>query len=376
MHKKNRILVIAKHPTGGIATYLRFKMSRKEFKKFHFTFLTPSIHFEKEIIDSFEHKNLDFLPIPKSSLEFLRAIRNELNSNGKYCLVHSHGFSAGALTQVMSYSCARTKHLMTAHDVFTQNQFVGLSGKIKKSIISFLFKRIKYIHTVTKEAEDNLISYFPAIPNKNIHLIIHGVNTQYFSTGKMRNLRTEIGINNDTLLIGFFGRFMAQKGFRTLVNAVELIDQSTHTKNIKVCTFGWGGFIREDYEYIEKKGLSEYFHQFEHTNDMPSAIKGMDLVAMPSRWEACGLLAMEVMAAGVPLIATHCVGLREVINETPVDSFDPDNANQLAAKIIYAINNIAVIRKDFELFQVKAIERFDIQKPAEKLSKLFKDIIE
>ena len=141
MSQNNRILVIARHPAGGISTYLRFKMSRREFKNFHFTFLTPSAHLEKEITDSFEYKNLDFLPIQESLLQFVITIRNELNS-GNYCLVHSHGFSAGLLAQTVLYFCPKKKHLMTAHDVFTPNQFMGLSGKIKQSIISFLFKKL------------------------------------------------------------------------------------------------------------------------------------------------------------------------------------------------------------------------------------------
>src|SRR5690554_2465732 len=105
---------------------------------------------------------------------------------------------------------------------------------------------------------------------------------------------------------GFLGRFMAQKGFRVLVDAVELIVKNDRSKRpFLIETFGWGGFIREDYNYIREKGLSEYFHQFPETNEVASVIKSLDAVIMPSRWEACGLLGMEVLTAGIPLIASN-----------------------------------------------------------------------
>lgn len=38
---------------------------------------------------------------------------------------------------------------------------------------------------------------------------------------------------------------------------------------------------------------------------------------MPSRWVAFGLLAVEALCAGTPLIASDCIGLREVVEDTP-----------------------------------------------------------
>ena len=69
-------------------------------------------------------------------------------------------------------------------------------------------------------------------------------------------MRAELGIDPHTFLVGFFGRFMAQKGFRTLVDAIGLLQRAQDTPNITVLAVGSGGFIREDKDYIQGLGLA------------------------------------------------------------------------------------------------------------------------
>jgi glycosyltransferase involved in cell wall biosynthesis len=159
---------------------------------------------------------------------------------------------------------------------------------------------------------------------------------------------------------------MSPKGFLDLVKAMKLLlDSRGPSEMPTVLTFGWGGFIREDYALIEQLGLSNYFRQLPFTDDVPAAIKGVDMVVMPSRWEACGLLAMEVLCAGVPLIATNCVGLRCVVEGTParvVNSYSPD---QLAFAIEQELNQPSI--EKFKDYKPTAIERFNFTKPAREL---------
>jgi glycosyltransferase involved in cell wall biosynthesis len=178
---------------------------------------------------------------------------------------------------------------------------------------------------------------------------------------------------SDKPLIGFFGRFMAQKGFRDVVDAMRLVvERVGEAATPLVVTFGWGAFIREDYQYIEQQGLSSHFKQLPGTDDMPGSLKGVDLVVMPSRWEACGLLAMEALAAGVPIIGTGCVGLDEVLSGTPADKIAPYSPEQLAEAIV---KNRETPRKDaFRAYQATACERFAIERPAQALRALYDQI--
>jgi glycosyltransferase involved in cell wall biosynthesis len=168
---------------------------------------------------------------------------------------------------------------------------------------------------------------------------------------------------------------MGQKGFRTLVDAMhEIVEKELVVPLPHVVTFGWGGFIREDYEYLEKKGLRDYFHQMPQTDNMPAALKGVDLVAMPSRWEACGLLAMETLAAGVPIVGTHCVGLREVLEGTPASVVAPSDSSALCRAVIEDLRNLEARKSGFIAFQKHAVEHFQISRPASELRKLYQQV--
>ena len=75
-------------------------------------------------------------------------------------------------------------------------------------------------------------------------------------------------------------------------------------------------------------------------NEVFSSIKGCDLVVMPSRSEGFGIVAIEAMAAGVPIVASRIDALSEVIKDGETGLlFKPGDDSDLAEKIILLIEN-------------------------------------
>ena len=124
---------------------------------------------------------------------------------------------------------------------------------------------------------------------------------------------------------------MSPKGFKYLVDAIEVLHKRNDlpSKPI-VIAVGEGGFQSREKRDIVRRGLEKYFIFMPFMPDISSVLKGMDVVAMPSIWEACGLLAMETLVAGVPLISTSCMGLREVVAKTPSRVVPPANSEAFA----------------------------------------------
>ena len=278
----------------------------------------------------FAGRDFRYISCSDSAAGLLRMAASELR-RGDYRLVHTHGFTAGALAAPLC-RLFDIPHLMTAHDVFQYGQFTGARGKLKKMVLARLFRQIDVIHAVTRDGRDNFMEFFPAVDTRRLRVIEHGVDVDAFRGAAAVNLRQEIGPAADTAyLIGFFGRFMAQKGFRYLVDAIDLIVNGTRSlRRPLVLTFGAGGFYREEFDRLRSMGLGEYFMQMPYSDNMPGIIKGVDLVAMPSLWEACGLLGMEALAAGVPIVGTSCIGLNEVLEGSPASIVPPGDASALA----------------------------------------------
>ena len=136
-----------------------------------------------------------------------------------------------------------------------------------------------------------------------------------------------------------------------------------------VIAVGEGGFQSREKRDIVRRDLEGYFVFMPFISDISSVLKGMDVVAMPSVWEACGLLAMEAMVAGVPLISTSCAGLREVVKKTPSRVVLPADSDALANALIDEMVNSNI--KNSVEYAGYAAKRFDVQKEAEKLEKLY-----
>ncbi|MDX1589788.1 MAG: glycosyltransferase family 4 protein [Oleiphilaceae bacterium] len=363
-----RILLVARHPVGGIRTFLRYIYSQPCFDDLTLTLIAPDEGLGSYLDTHLPAGRIRLIPVPHSGYALFRAVRSRLSS-GDFDLVHSHGFSAGVITQ-LAMPFSKLPHLMTAHDVFLERQFAGWKGSLKQWVIAQTFRRIEAVHTVTEEARENFLHFFPSVETARVHGILHGVDTEYFASGQATDHRALYKLDASVPLIGFFGRFMAQKGFRDLVDAMALLVAENRAETLpRVITFGWGGFIREDYQYLAEKGLSDYFIQAPATDNMAGALKGVDLVAMPSHWEACGLLAMEALSAGVPVVGTDCVGLNEVLQGTPAVRVTLGHPDALAQALLALMQPRAPER--FRQYQPRAIERFHIQRPARALRGLY-----
>jgi len=181
-------------------------------------------------------------------------------------------------------------------------------------------------------------------------------------------------LGENTYLIGFLGRFMSPKGFIYLVEALDILYKKYNLiRKPVLITFGEGAFIREEQANVANKGLENMILFLPFCPNIASTLKGLDLVVMPSLWEACGLLAMETMVAGVPLIGTDCIGLREVLEGTPCKTVPTKNSEALAKAIYQEMTNPSkTLSKDFCR---EATKRFDVSEHRAQIENLFFSMI-
>lgn len=369
--EKYRMLLVICWPVGGIRTFIRYTYNNFDSSRFHLTILAQDQPELRVLLNDLKDLDVSYVPAghdPRDLRFMLSVMKNIIF--GRYDIIHSQGLMSG-IYSVIPASLSHTKHIMTAHDVLSEKQFNGLKGFFKKRALAFLLPKIDVIHSVSHDAHENLLEFIPKLKRSavNLPVIPNGIDISRFSGSEIRDLRKELNLPQDVFLVGFLGRFMSQKGFRYLIEAIELLNREQDlSKKAAVVAFGFGGFIREDKEYIKEKGLENYFHFLPFTVEVGPALKGLDVVAMPSLWEACSLLAMEAMVAGVPLIGTDCIGLREVIKDTPC-AMVPAGDSQALAKAIEAEMK-APSRSKTEAFHEKARARFDVKKQVAKLEQL------
>lgn len=371
------MLLVARWPVGGIRTFIRYVFNNIDNSIFDITIVAPPCDGElKLLLEDLSEPEVSLITFENepSNWEYLYKVTKTILT-GSYDIIYSQGLISG-LSSVIPALITQTPHLLTLHDMFLEPQFAGIKGIGKKIFLCMMLPAIACIHTVSNDARENLMEFIPTMKfiKKNIVSIPNGVEIERFTTENKREYRSELSLSTDTFIMGFLGRFMSPKGFVYLVDAIDHLTKNYDLiKEPIVLCFGDGGFIREDKEYIRRKNLERYFRFLPLTNNIAESLKGLDLVVMPSLWEACGLIAMETMVSGIPIIGTNCIGLREVLIDTPAKSVLPKDAVALADAI--HMEMLSPSKKNAEEFVETAIKRFDVRENVYKIEKLIHELI-
>lgn len=372
--QKKRVLLVVRWPVGGIRTFMRYVYRRFDPDFYFFSILVPEYAEIDVIADDLQGLDLEIIKVSKNptSSELFWAVAGLL-SRGRFDLIHSHGFTSGICAALPAF-LFRTPHILTSHDVLGPAQFKGVSGWVKKCVMKFAFSLVDTIHSVSNDAQANLFEFFPSFARKEGKCIVisNGIESERFLNADKRDLRGELEVGEDVFLVGFLGRFMSQKGFLYLVDAIEQLKEiESPTRRPLVVAFGEGGFVREEKAALAARGLGEHFRFLPFTANVAGVIKGLDLVVMPSLWEACPLLPMETLTCGTPLISTDCVGLREVVQGTPTLVVPTRNSTALAEGIRKCMEQDQ--RQRFVEYAPIAADRYDVAATAIALDQLIRN---
>jgi glycosyltransferase involved in cell wall biosynthesis len=280
--------------------------------------------------------------------------------------VHSQGFISAMLAYPAVF-LTRKRHLVTVHDVVTDAVLANKSAMAIKAL-GFVLKHAYAVHAVGKDCAQSL-RRLPGLEHApNIVTVENGINCAQFSSPAPTDWHEKLTLDPKTRLIGFFGRFMEQKGFLDLISAVAQLKVTDPDLNFKVLAVGELDYLREYREIVTQKGLDETILFLPRAENPAALMAGCDLIVMPSLWEAYPLQAPEVLCLGVPLIASDCIGLREVTAGTPARTFAAANPAALAAALRSELTQPTT--EAAEKYAQQAQRRFDFAPNALKLNQL------
>jgi glycosyltransferase involved in cell wall biosynthesis len=221
----------------------------------------------------------------------------------------------------------------------------------------------------------NLQEYLPAVERERLVVIPNGIDTERFAEAEAdaaEGLREQIGVGPDVTMIGFLGRFMEQKGFRPLLDAIERLARDGSPRQFHLVAVGSGDFEREYRNEIARRGLDRFVTMLGFVMDIRPILRQLDLLAVPSLWEASPLLPMEAMVAGIPVLGTDCIGLREVLQDTPSRMIRAGNVEALYRGLRDSLAQPWTARA--RAFAPIARLRFDNRPSAKLLLQLFDEL--
>ncbi|MEJ5359834.1 MAG: glycosyltransferase family 4 protein [Desulfobacterales bacterium] len=372
MPGKKNILVVARWPLGGIRTYMKYVYQSISKEKYRITIVAPEVAeseaFEKDV------KRLRLRLIKANTLGGSAGLAIDvfkLLAKEKYSLIQSHGFIS-ALCAFLPGMLFGVPHVLTVHGMIEERLLGrGPQKTIRVFLLKSMIKKV-ILYAVSNDILQHVMQRLNLGKKEKLAVIHNGVDLNCFeneNTVSRERARDLLGLPQGKTVIGFVGRFMPQKGFNYLIDAVDLLRSERKIRQFVVAAVGSGDYLKHYRSEVHKKQLDEYFLFVPFQSDMLPVYKAIDVLVMPSLWEAFPLQPMEAMVNGTPIIVTDCIGLRECVRGTPavvIPKADP-------GAIANAISNMKLdqARIEFSNFIPHAQKRFDVRVTARKVENLF-----
>jgi len=230
------------------------------------------------------------------------------------------------------------------------------------------FRKLDGRIAVSQVALAYVSKYFPA----DYQIIPNGVDTKHFHEGVRPFERFNDGKTN----ILFVGRLEKRKGFDYLLDAYRLI--KPEVPDCRLIQVGPGVRLRKKYEQnVRQYGLPDVnFTGYATYTDLPRYYKTSDIVCFPATGrESQGIVLLEAMALGKPVIASNIDGYSSVLNDG-VEGFavPPRDTEKLAEAILRLIKN-KQMRQEMGKKGIARAQQYDWSIIAGKLLDIYKSVL-
>ncbi|MCC9602336.1 glycosyltransferase family 4 protein [Stieleria sp. JC731] len=188
--------------------------------------------------------------------------------------------------------------------------------------LSKVGEAVDHIIAVTEHVREEVCEGWP------VSVVLNGVDPHRLVRTQPRSVSREaLGFSDDDFVVGFVGRFSEEKNPDLVLSALARLP-----RQCKALLIGYGP-MRDSLLEQAMKRLPGRFVITEGNGDLGDYYASMDTFVMPSRFEGYGLVAMEAMMAGVPVIGTPYGMVADLITDGVNGAVVAPDAGEIAAAI-------------------------------------------
>ncbi|HID87363.1 MAG TPA: glycosyltransferase family 1 protein, partial [Anaerolineae bacterium] len=274
------------------------------------------------------HKNLVWNHLS----EFVDGVRRFAREEGfSYDLFHSHYWLSGWVARAlqrdwsipvihMFHTLGRMKNRVARSEAERE---IAQRIRVETEIMAFADR----IVAATPRDKAQMVELYGADPDK-ITVIPCGVDLELFQQIPCQEAKAELGVPGDHHLVLFVGRIEPLKGIDTLLRAMALMleEESGWRGRVSLCIIG--GDVSEDALLMDEEmrrlhrlrdelGIADVviFAGAQAQETLPCTYSAADVVVVPSHYESFGMVALEAMACGAPVIASDVGGLSFLVED-------------------------------------------------------------
>ena len=306
-------------------------------------------------------------PVPKQELadyipQFVEGIKAfACEKDIQYDLIHSHywmsGIAAAALSDYwggvpivhMFHTLGEMKNRIARSDAEREGEY-RINGE--KQVLG----RADRIVVATLAELTQLRFLYKADQNK-MAIIPPGVDVCHFYPIPADEAKSYIGLNPDARMILFVGRIEPLKGVDTLLQAMACLQLKDSSQPVHLAIIGGDPSASPEQMTAEMARLkkmcddlwldqSVVFLGKRDQDKLPYYYSAAEVLVMPSHYESFGMVALEAMACGTPVIASEVGGLAYLVRDGETGFTLPaEEPELLCDKLSWLLNNSALHEK-------------------------------
>ncbi|MCH7744719.1 MAG: glycosyltransferase [Chloroflexi bacterium] len=236
----------------------------------------------------------------------------------QYDLIHSHYWLSGRVGIALSKNW-KVPHVTTFHTL-AKTKLQARAGESETDLRVSVERRVMgsadAIIVSTAQERDDLARLYQTSPHK-VRIIPAGVDLGLFQPLDKNHARKELGLREKKVIL-YVGRIEPLKGLDILLNAVAMLEDTSDTRLLIV-----GGKPGLDKELDRLKllanqlGIADFvtFTGALGQTELPKYYSAADVFVLPSYSESFGLVALEAMACGTPVVVSRVGGLKTFVKD-------------------------------------------------------------
>ena len=326
------------------------------------------------------HRTHDLADLHQFTFEFSQNIvKFQTAEKIKYLLVHSHYWLSGLVGDYLSEKW-EVPHLVTFHTLSELKRRARIGegeSELRSDSERYIMSVADTIIASSIHELEMMVQLYGASRDK-IKAIPCGVDLSKFRPLDMMTARDHLGLNGDKVML-YVGRIEPLKGVELLLDVAASMDVCYKYRVLIV-----GGDLSQEkevnrlMELSTRLGLSDivtFVGRVEQAQ-LPQYFAAADICIIPSYYESFGLVALEAMACGTPVVASRVGGLPAVISHGRTGYLLPWRCPERFVDTIAMVFSSGSLRKSMSQAAVEMAGTMGWDNVATKMWSLYQSLVE
>lgn len=329
--------------------------------------------------DVFLYSGIEFKPYPQYSVALFPYNSITKLKSLDIDLIHAQtpffmGFAGLINAKIARYPIVGSFHTLVNNRAVV-NYYYPKNGQLKRLTTKYLWKYVVFFYKkcnltiVPSEIIGNSLRRYDV---DNIRVVPNSVDTKVFNPKvNGENMRSALGIKRDEKMVLYVGRLSREKKIEVLLQAAKVI--SRKNEKVKFVVAGSGPAESHYRNMARRLGLKNVnFLGSVDRKALPKVYAASDVFCLPSTFETQGIVSLEAMASGKPVVCADYLALKELVaNGRNGEKFRPGDYIMCSRKIEKVLNSP-------EAYVNSALEKareFSTEKATDRLLNVYEELV-